>query len=200
MARYMFELAWELATRAGVPMAVGGDFNHDLKPRPRLVVPVPDGAVFDEVDYVPSAHRAQKNKIDWLFLLAPPGCKHRLRLCTKVEVLDPAAPHRRVSGKKVHPEFFDHDAICVGLALAVRWESGPKAEEAAKAAVRIQAAARGHAARSRAQESKRKDIEKALTSQPENKTRAAADGTNDGVSSLQDQFDAVGSPAAAYLC
>ena len=131
----MFKLAWDYATRAGVPMAVGGDFNLDFKnhDQARLVAAVPSGAVFDQVDYKLSERRrrAQKDKIDWLFLLAPPGCAHRLRPCTAVSVLDPAAPHRRVSQSVVHSEFFDHDAIFVCLELVNR-----RAEEAA---VRIQA-------------------------------------------------------------
>ena len=139
-ARHMFELAWEYAKRAGVPMAVGGDFNldfekHDNDPA-RLVAAVPIGAVFDQVDYKLSERRAQKDKIDWLFLLAPPGCAHRLRPCTAVRVLDPAAPHRRAPQSVVHSEFFDHDAVFVGLELAKRWDLVP---EKVRAAVRIQA-------------------------------------------------------------
>ena len=45
----------------------------------------------------------------------------------------------------MHAEFFDHDAIIVDLALAVRWDVVKE-----QTTVRIQAAARGHAARLRA--------------------------------------------------
>ena len=152
-ARDLFELAWALATRAGAPIAVGGDFNlsaADLEEATppgtwRKLAAVPSGAVFEEVKYVPSPRRARKKKIDWLFLLSPRGCTRRLELlpCTAARVLDPAEPHRRGPPEaEVHAEFFDHDAIIVGLALAVRWDMVQ-----AQAAVRIQAAARGLVAR-----------------------------------------------------
>ena len=148
-ARSLFELAWALATRAGAPIAVGGDFN--LKPagvkKAQLDKLVPSGAVFEEVKYDLSPRRAaaNKEKIDWLFLLSPRGCTRRLevRPCTAARVIDPAEPHRRVA--EVHAEFFDHDAIIVDLALAVRWDVVKE-----QTTVRIQAAARGHAARERA--------------------------------------------------
>ena len=123
-ARSLFELAWALATRAGAPIAVGGDFNLGTSSeRWRELAAVPSGAVFEEVEYVPSLRRAHKEKIDWLFLLSPRGCTRSLevRPCTTARVIDPAEPHRRGAPEaEVHAEFFDHDAIVVDLALAVR--------------------------------------------------------------------------------
>ena len=145
-ARRLFELAWALATRAGAPIAVGGDFNLNVSSerwRELAESEMPSGAVFEEVEYAPSPRRAKK-KIDRLFLLSPRGCTYCLRPCTAVRVLDPAEPHRRGPPKVVvHAQFFDHDAIIVGLALAVRWD----VVQALAAAVRIQDAARSHAAR-----------------------------------------------------
>ena len=138
-ARSLFELAWALATRAGEPIAVGGDFNLSAA-GVEAAQYVPSGAIFEEVKYDPSPRKAHKEKIDWLFLLSPRGCTLQLCPCTAVRVLDPAEPHRRVA--EVHAKFFDHDAIIVGLALAVRWNVVQ-----AQAAVRIQDAARSSAAR-----------------------------------------------------
>jgi len=46
-ARRLFELAWALATRAGAPIAVGGDFNLEVSSeRWRELAEMPSGAVF----------------------------------------------------------------------------------------------------------------------------------------------------------
>ena len=166
-ARDLFKLAWALATRAGAPIAVGGDFNLNAVGvcKAFFTQQVPSGAFFEVVKYDPSPRRAHKEKIDWLFLLSPRGCTRHLRPCYPrttlrvrivvkelgvhlrlspsacARVLDPAEPHRRGSPKAVvHAEFFDHDAVIVDLALAVR-------PDVVRAVSIIQAAARDRAAR-----------------------------------------------------
>ena len=167
-ARDLFELAWALATRAGAPIAVGGDFNLNAVGvcKAFFTQQVPSGAFFEVVKYDPSPRRAHKEKIDWLFLLSPRGCTRHLRPCYPrttlrvrivvkelgvhlrlrpwsacARVLDPAEPLRRGPPKAVvHAEFFDHDAIIVDLALAVR-------PDVVQAVSIIQAAARDRAAR-----------------------------------------------------
>jgi hypothetical protein len=166
-ARDLFKLAWALATRAGAPIAVGGDFNLNAVGvcKAFFTQQVPSGAFFEVVKYDPSPRRAHKEKIDWLFLLSPRGCTRHLRPCYPrttlrvrivvkengvhhpqrpsacARVLDPAEPHRRGPPKAVvHAEFFDHDAIIVDLALAVR-------PDVVQAVSIIQAAARDRAAR-----------------------------------------------------
>jgi len=169
-ARDLFELAWALATRAGAPIAVGGDFNLNAVGvcKAFFTQQVPSGAFFEEVKYDPSPRRAHKEKIDWLFLLSPRGCTRHLRPCYPcttlrvsivvkelgvhlrlrpsacARVLDPAEPHRRGSPKAVvHAEFFDHDAIIVDLALAVRPDVMVQAVSIIQAAARDRAARQG---------------------------------------------------------
>ena len=120
----IFRVGWELARRHRAPLALGGDFNAGHAVLDRVFKQagfLPDGARFEAVEYELTPRRAGKEKIDHLFLLTPAGCETRLELEAEATVaIDPAAAFRKIAAVReieVHPNFFDHDAVCARVQL-----------------------------------------------------------------------------------
>lgn len=122
--RWLLQLARSLADLLGIPVVLGGDLNLDVS-KLEVQETLGDAAKGAELVKYKVNPRREGKVLDWLYLINPRDGFTCL-VCERCEAIDPAQPYREElaaeEGVRLHPKWFDHDALLAVLRLKFSWK------------------------------------------------------------------------------